>query len=228
VGTSDKEFRFLYEISWGPRETFTVKKLRQHGPRGPKVLLLEGAGDQLVRFGPLIRPLVELHWTRMVAGLSGVGREQEALHRHLFGAARLVPPKALRDAMADWQSSRCFYCEGHPSQTSELDHFVPVVRGGIDVVENMVLTDRRCNNDKRDILAASPHVARWTARNISRASDLLILAARIGWHSDPNAALAIARSVYGHLPSGGTPMWSGVHRVALGSSAEVLSALRHP
>jgi hypothetical protein len=40
-----------------------VARLRRHGPRGPVIDLLPGAGDELLRLGPLIRPLVELHWT---------------------------------------------------------------------------------------------------------------------------------------------------------------------
>jgi hypothetical protein len=63
VGSSPTAFPFLYQASWGPRESFSVARLRRHGPRGPVIDLLPGAGDELLRLGPLIRPLVELHWT---------------------------------------------------------------------------------------------------------------------------------------------------------------------
>jgi 5-methylcytosine-specific restriction endonuclease McrA len=36
--------------------------------------------------------------------------------------------------------------------TAHADHFIARIRCGIDAVENLVLTDRRCNNDKRDLL----------------------------------------------------------------------------
>jgi hypothetical protein len=62
-----------------------------------------GAGDELLRLGPLIRPLVELHWTRMVAEINGVASAELNLHRHLFGADRVLPPKALRDGIAALQ-----------------------------------------------------------------------------------------------------------------------------
>ena len=67
VGSSDIVLPFLYELSWGPRESFSLARLRRHGSRGPAIRLLPGAGDELLRLGPLVRPLVELHWTRMVA-----------------------------------------------------------------------------------------------------------------------------------------------------------------
>ena len=59
VGSSQTPFPFLYQASWGLRESFSVARLRRHGPRGPAIDLLPGAGDELLRLGPLIRPLVE-------------------------------------------------------------------------------------------------------------------------------------------------------------------------
>jgi hypothetical protein len=56
VGSSDIVFPFLYELSWGPRESFSPARLRRHGPRGPAIRLLPGAGDELLRLAPLIRP----------------------------------------------------------------------------------------------------------------------------------------------------------------------------
>lgn len=52
-------------------------------------------GISLVRLAPLIRPLIEVHWTRMVARLNGVARAEEDLRRHLFGSARPDPPAWL-------------------------------------------------------------------------------------------------------------------------------------
>ena len=46
VGSAETVFPFLYELSWGPRESFSVARLRRHGHRGPAVHLLPGAGGQ--------------------------------------------------------------------------------------------------------------------------------------------------------------------------------------
>jgi 5-methylcytosine-specific restriction endonuclease McrA len=70
----------------------------------------------------------------------------------LFGSDRVIPPKALRDGIAALQDGQRFYCGQTLGATSEADHFIPRIRSGIDAIENLVLADRRCNNDKRDLL----------------------------------------------------------------------------
>jgi hypothetical protein len=79
---------------------------------GPAVHLLPGAGDEPPRLGPLIRPPIELHWTRMIAEINGVAQAEPALHRHLSGSGRVIPPKVLRDGIAALQDNWCFYCRG--------------------------------------------------------------------------------------------------------------------
>jgi len=112
VGSADTVFAFLYELSWGPRESFSPARLRGYGPQGPAIRLLPGAGDELLRLGPLVRPLVELHWTRMVAEINKVASAELDLQRHLFGSERVIPPRALRDGVVALQDGRCFYCGG--------------------------------------------------------------------------------------------------------------------
>jgi hypothetical protein len=62
--------------------------------------------------GPLIRPLIEVHRTRMVAEINGVASAELDLHRHLFGSDLILPPRPLRDGIAALQDGRCFYCHG--------------------------------------------------------------------------------------------------------------------
>ena len=156
---------FLYDIDWEPRDSISLARLPRAGPAGLPVRLRPGAGEQLVRLAPLIRPLVELHWTQMVATINHVATEEQELHRHLFGRDRPAPPKALREGLASLQAGRCFYCHTPFHRTPEADHFIPRVRCGIDTVENLVLADRSCNNDKRDLLPATPLVDAWAGRN---------------------------------------------------------------
>ena len=49
----------------------------------------------------------------------------------------------------------------------EADHFIPRIRCGIDAIENLVLADRRCNNDKRDLLPGPAHVTASTPPGIA-------------------------------------------------------------
>jgi 5-methylcytosine-specific restriction endonuclease McrA len=213
VGSGEQTLPFLYDIDWGPRESFSGRRLHRDNPAGLPVRLRPGAGDQLVRLAPLIRPLVELHWTRMVAAINNVATEEQNLHRHLFGRDRLTPPRALREGLADLQASRCFYCHRPLRRAPEADHFIPRVRCGVDAVENLVLADNACNNDKRDLLPASPLVDAWADRNLEHKDTLAQLAGACGWDSDAPGTLAVARSIYRHLPPGPAAFWLGAGRV---------------
>jgi hypothetical protein len=161
----------------------------------------------------------------MVAEINGVAKAELDLHRHLFGSDRLIPPRPLREGIAALQADRCFYCQRSLGARPEADHFIPRVRCGIDAVENLVLADRACNNDKRDLLPGPPLVATWARRNQRHAGRLAQLADASRWDTDPHATVAVARSIYGHLPKGGTPLWLGIRNVGKGDPAAVLAAL---
>jgi len=225
VGSAETTFPFIYDIDWGPREAFSPARLHRRDSRGLAVRLRPGAGDELIRLGPLVRPLIEVHWTRMVAQINGVAKIELDLHRHLFGSDRLIPPKPLRDGIAALQGNRCFYCRRSLGAKREADHFIPRVRCGIDVVENLVLADYSCNNDKRDLLPAPAHVAAWALRNEHHAERLAQLAKTSRWDTDPVATSAVARSIYSHLPAVGTPLWQGIRNVATADPAVALAAL---
>ena len=228
VGTADTSFPFLYCLNWGPREHLTLARLRAVGDRGPAVRLLAGAGDELVRLAPLIRPLVEVHWTRMVAQFNNVARAEEDLHRHLFGSDRPQPPAGLRAGVADIQAGRCFYCRERLGRRSHADHFIPRVRCGIDAIENLVLADAACNGDKSDLLPGAALVSRWVARNARHAGMLAALAAENRWDTDASGTQAIARSIYRHIPAGVSPVWLGRGNVERADPASALAALASP
>jgi hypothetical protein len=229
VGTSETEIPFIYELEagWGINQQFPVARLRSHGPRGPVIRLLDGAGDELVRLSPLVRPLVELHWTRMVARLNGVATVEEDLRHHLFGSSRIVPPKMLRDGLRDLQDNRCFYCDARLVGPTEVDHFIARARSANDAVENLVLSDRACNGDKSDLLAAPSFVADWAIRNHDEAGALALIAELASSKSDNAGTMAVARSIYAHLPPHRVPMWCGRKQVALSDPGEALAVLHH-
>lgn len=197
---------FLYDIDWD--ESVRLADLHDHG--GGLIRFRPGAGDKLLRLAPLIRPLVELHWTRMVARINRINVEEDRLHAHLFGAARATFPRALRSGLATLQGGTCFYCHEPLADRTQVDHFIPWVRSPNDAIENLVLADS-CNGHKRDYLPALTHVDRWARRLVAHRGDLLDLAARSRWESDDQRSLALARSCYAHLPAG-TPLWAGTDR----------------
>ena len=117
----------------------------------------------------------------MVAEINKVATVELDLHRHLFGSDRVIPPKALRDGIVALQDGQCFYCGGTLGATPEADHFIPRIRCGIDAIENLVLADRRCNNDKRDLLPGPSHVIAWAHRNQRHGTALTSLATASRW-----------------------------------------------
>lgn len=199
VGNDNRPF--LYEIDWG--ESVSLSAL--HAESGGVVRFRPGASDELLRLAPLLRPLIELHWVRMVASLNGLDLEGERLRTHLFGANRAMFPPGLRSGLRELQDGRCFYCDGPLRSRIEVDHFVPWSRWPNDAVENLVLADA-CNNHKRDHLAAGDHARRWAQRLTVDAGDLASMAESASWSSEPDRSLSIGRSSYFHLP-GGTPLW---------------------
>ncbi|MFN7149592.1 MAG: HNH endonuclease [Microthrixaceae bacterium] len=192
---------FLYDIDW----TESVSLASLHADGGGILRFRPGAGDEFTRLAPLLRPLIELHWVRMVASLNDLDLEGERLQAHLFGTSRVAFPPALRSGLHELQDGRCFYCGARLTSRSEVDHFIPWSRWPNDAIENLVLADG-CNNHKSDHLAAANHAGGWSNRLAERSSDLETIAAEARWTSEPERTLAIGRSSYFHLPVG-TPLW---------------------
>jgi hypothetical protein len=207
---------FLYDVDW--TESVTLAAL--HRPGGGLLRFRPGAADALLRLTPLLRPLVELHWTRMVAALNGIDLEEEHLRDHLFGAVRRGFPDELRAGLVELQGGTCFYCTAPLHRRVEIDHFIPWSRWPNDAVENLVAADR-CNSAKHTHLAAAVHVGRWVQRLGESSGDLARLARRARWTSEPVRTLALARTAYAHLPAG-TPLWVAPDRFRV----EPLEAVR--
>jgi len=210
---------FLYELDWG--ENVTLAQLRAGS--GAVVRLRTGAGDQLIRLAPLVRPLIQLHWLRMVASLNNLGLMEDDLHRHLFGAERVSFPPRLRADLARLQDGACFYC-GEPISTSAVDHFLPWSRWPNDAVENLVIAHPSCNIHKSDHVPGPSSLARWADRMRNQGASLASLAAQAHWRSDPERTTSLARSLYAHIPEG-APLWDGRNVVTGARRSELLGLL---
>jgi hypothetical protein len=201
---------FLYDIDWDER--VSLRSLHRDG--GGLIRFRPGASDALLRLGPLMRPLIETHWTRMVAAINRIDLEEERLRAHLFGTSRRAFPHALRRDLAELHEGRCFYCDRLLRHRFDLDHLIPWSRFPNDAIENLVPADPRCNNAKSDTLPAIPHVSRWAKQIEASRSDLREMAQQSRWLTDSPHTLAIARSTYRHLATG-TPLWLERGRVEL-------------
>lgn len=192
---------FLYEVDW-PEGT-SVKSLQQQN--GNRVRLLDGVADRLVVLGPMLRPLIELHWARDVAKWTQVPMEDEALRTHLFGSERIGFPRGLVDDLSDLQGGDCFYCGDQLPNRREVDHFLAWSRWPNDAIENLVVADR-CNGAKSDHLAASEHLVRWRLRVETSPADLKAMALEHRWPTSPTRTRGLVQSTYSHVANG-TPLW---------------------
>jgi 5-methylcytosine-specific restriction endonuclease McrA len=199
VGT--KLVPFLYEADW-PEGT-SVSRLRRGGRDA--VRFLPGVTDRLVVLGPLLRPLIELHWARDVARWTGVSREDDRLRAHLFGSDRVGFPPSIKVGLAELQDGRCFYCGDPLGSKVEVDHFLAWSRWPNDAVENLVVADR-CNGAKSDHLVDGTHLRHWLEHRDLHRDALVELAASARWMSDAARSDGLVRSTYSHVARG-TPLW---------------------
>ena len=153
----------------------------------------------------------QLRWTRAVAAFSNEELPEEHLRHFLFGADRITLG-TLGPGLREAQAGRCFYCNRPlPAREVEIDHFVPWSRLPNDSLGNLVLADRRCNNDKRDHYADLDLLTRWASRPV----DVLHqVADDASWPLELERSKRVARGLYAHLPAG-SALWQepGVYRM---------------
>lgn len=192
---------FLYEADW-PEGT-SVASLRRDC-RG-HVRLLPGVIDRLVVLGPLLRPLIELHWVNDIARWTGVRLEDASLNAHLFGTERVSFPRLLVGELREVQDGCCFYCGDCIAGRGQVDHFLAWSRWPNDSIENLVLADG-CNTAKSDHLVVRTHLDRWQTNVEAHQSELVDIASSNRWPTDPRRTRALVSTTYGHVAMG-TPLW---------------------
>lgn len=211
---------FIYDVDW--TESVSLQQLHHLGDSA--VIFRSGAADQLVRLSPLVRPLVEAHWVRMVADLNNLTPVEDDLRRHLFGSERVTFPPALRIGLGEMQDDTCFYCGLHLEGRSAIDHFIPWARWPNDAVENLVAAHPSCNGHKSDRIPGPTPLVRWSDRLRSRRREMRQLAVTAKWDSAASRTMAVATSLYGHLPEG-TPLWDGPGAVVGAHPKQLLAIL---
>jgi hypothetical protein len=117
----------------------------------------------------------------------------------LFGSER-TPLNAVRGPLRDLQDNYCFYCEEPLAGPADVDHFIPWSRYPDDGLDNLVVAHPKCNNSKRDFLAAADHVEHWRARRRRRDTEFAALATDACWPRDTDRTKAVARAIYSRLP----------------------------
>ena len=218
------EDRFLYEYNWNHSVSRSMVAAYQRGAASDfdnRLLLRPAVAENLVRLAGLLRPLFRRHWAMMVAGANDL--HEAELERFLFGAER-IPLDAVRAPLLELQNARCFYCDHRIVGAADVDHFIPWARFRDDGLDNLVVAHPRCNNDKRDALAAVAHLERWTLRMRAQSEDLEQASIQARWFRDPSRSASVASALYLRLPEG-APLWLQAKEFVPIERARVVSAL---
>ena len=158
---------------------------------------------------PIVQALVQTAWLSFVQRLplnrSILGPTSE-LGEFLFGSER-SGLKLVADGLRNLQDGSCFYCLERIRDGGAVDHFIPWSRYPLDLGHNFVLTHASCNQDKRDMLAATGHLQRWLERNDTQAAvlDEIFDAARFPFDAD--ASLSVAEWAYENAERAGALVW---------------------
>jgi 5-methylcytosine-specific restriction endonuclease McrA len=206
-----QEERFLYEYNWAKSIRRSVvtryQQQRAHSRsaiRGSdatgfdnRLVLLPGVADHLVRLNGILRPLFYREWATMVARMNQLPESE--LEEFLFGRKR-TSLESVREPLRALQGGRCFYCDDGLVNLAEVDHFIPWMRYPDNGLDNLVVAHPKCNNKKRDFLAAAKHVEHWKERLKARDAELSAIASSARWRRHPDRTTSIAKSIYSRLP----------------------------
>jgi 5-methylcytosine-specific restriction endonuclease McrA len=174
-----------------------------------RIMLRPGVAFCLRRFHTLIYDLVTAAWLRFVRELRPNQRrlgQTADLSEFLFGTER-ADLKCFRPILLDIQKGECFYCPRRLTASAEVDHFIPWARYPVDLGHNFVLADPTCNNQKRDRLAAVPHLERWARRNDDHGTVLAERFAKRRIVHDAATSLGVARWAYAQAHDAGALAW---------------------
>jgi hypothetical protein len=178
--------------------------------RGDTIRLKPGIMFCFRRFHGFVHDLARTRWIAFVRErpqnleLLGVNVD---LSEFMFGSTR-SSLAVYRPVLADVQRGLCFYCS-RDLRTSEVDHFVPWSKYGADLGHNFVLACRACNNAKRDLLAAEPHLERWARRNDDHGAALASYFQSEQVVHDIGSSRMITRWAYGQAAMSNARVWVG-------------------
>jgi 5-methylcytosine-specific restriction endonuclease McrA len=166
--------------------------------KGDEVELKPGVVYNLRRFQGFIQQMARSAWVdhvRSNARNAPILGKTDDLEGFMFGTPR-ADLSPVANLLVGIQSRRCFYCDGVLTAAGVVDHFIPWSRYPRDTAHNFVLAHAGCNGDKRELLAARPHLERWATRNLRYKDDIGGNLSRAGFIDDLDASKMIARWAY--------------------------------
>jgi hypothetical protein len=132
------------------------------GNAGNTVELTNGGRQFLIAYKKLVDYIAVSGWVRFTEGFTSAPR----LHDKIAGTnLRRGTVSHWRNLLMAMQNGRCFYDESHDMASPEVDHVLPWSFVLEDRTWNLVLSCRKCNNEKRDRLTDTVALGRLCARN---------------------------------------------------------------
>ncbi len=175
---------------------------------GPSFELRPGIAFCFRKFHGFIYRLAQDGWLRFVRD-----RHQNQhllgdvadLNSFMFGNER-QPLEPYRPILREIQEDRCFYCHGKTG-AGHIDHFVPWSWYSLDLGHNFVLACDRCNQRKKDHLAAPAHLRQWLLRNEEFHANLISYFECESLPHHRDSSLLITRWAYGRVAASNGVTW---------------------
>jgi 5-methylcytosine-specific restriction endonuclease McrA len=186
-----------------------VPFLYENTGHGHRIILKPGVAYCFRRFHGLVLNILQGAWARFIRNLRGnhpVLGEGQDLAEFLFGSVR-TSLDHYRPILKEIQSGLCFYCQKALPGNVEVDHFIPWSRYPLDLGHNFVLAHKKCNSDKRDFLAAEPHLDRWLRRNDDQGKVLTAYYQEKSLSHNLEGSLQITRWAYEQASCAGANVW---------------------
>ncbi len=181
-------------------------------PAPPGAITLKpGVAFNLRRYQALIQQFARAGWIDHVRGNNRnapmLGQADD-LEGFMFGSQR-ASLASVAQILGEVQSDRCFYCQERLRGSADVDHFVPWARYPRDTAHNFVLAHRSCNNDKRALLAAKPHLERWLEQTDRRGAEVGERLSALGFIANSHCSKLVAHWAYGQTADVNGQVWSG-------------------
>ncbi|WP_377110550.1 S24 family peptidase [Pseudoalteromonas sp. R86517] len=173
------------------------------------ITLNAGIASCFRRFYDLVVYLAKNAWLQKIQSIKhnqALIGPQSQLQEFLFGVDRNALTKA-KPVLVELQSNTCFYCQKPMKNDVEVDHFIPFARYANDLGHNFVAAHRKCNNNKRDFLAAQQHRERWQNQNLVVNSQTISNELSAYFHCDADKSLAVSNWAYQVAQANSAKLW---------------------
>ncbi|MCY3644423.1 MAG: hypothetical protein F4Z00_03575 [Acidimicrobiaceae bacterium] len=180
-----------------------------YSKHGSSIELFPDAAEQLTRFSGVLRSLIELKFSELVARINSLSAIEFDIHSHLFGRERSMPSIKMRRGLIELQGGKCVLSDEPISVSSgSLDHVIPWSRTRLSHIENFVVTTRRVNSSKSDSLLGPELVDKWLNHVRENSQDIQALANEHHWLSGFEHVRHVALNIYRVLDAS-VGVWKG-------------------